>query len=308
MKINEVVKCTPSVGNIVARLFVGVLAMTLAACGSADTVNDKIPDEVLKWPYKDAEHFITVRIPGGYRFLDGAAMGAILGPHYPDPDKTRGFSTELYIETLWPDMSPRTPLNQPEFVPPKGGIGRSLSIQAYATLSGALSAEDHKKIKEDGMLYKFDGSDFTTKQEWMLEKNFHIQLLFVGVGSFGPGDPHGPYYFPVEAQPGKFGLDRIGVDYVRHPKLLEMDRYENDGYYLRDKQGRLQTFIMCTNETVPEPEDDPTSSYWPNCTQQFYFDPLTGIVKIRYQRKFLKDWREIQAKTEQLLQSFIQLH
>lgn len=306
MEGSGVNKGNPRTNTVVARLLIGILALTLTACGRADTTTYKIPDEVLKWPYKDTQHFVTVRIPGGYRFLGGAAMGAILGPNYPDPDKTRGFSTALYVETLWPDLPPRTPQNQLEFDPPKGGIGRSLSIQAYATRAGSIRAEDRKQIEEDGRIFKFDGSHFITIPEWILEKNFHIQLEGIGIGSYGPGDPHGPYYFPVEDLPGKFGLDRIGVDYRKYPKLLEMDRDENDAYYLRDKQGRLQTFIICTNESVPEPEDDPTSYYWPNCTQQFYFEPLSGIVKIRYRRKYLGDWREIQTKTEQLLQSFIQ--
>lgn len=191
----------------VAGLLVGIFALTLAACGRADSANNKIPDEVLKWPYKGTQHFITVRIPGGYRFLGGAPLGAILGPNYPDPDKNRGFSTELYVDTLWPDLPPRTPLNQQDFDSP--GIGRKLSIRAYATLSGPLAAEDRKQIKSDGKLFNFDGGHLTSKEEWFLEKNFHIQLGNVGVA----GDGQKAYYFPVESLPGKFGLDRIGVDY-----------------------------------------------------------------------------------------------
>lgn len=105
----------------ISKLLMLVFAVAITGYGRADTAAYQIPDEVVKWPFKGPDKLITVRIPGGYRFLGGAAMSAILGPSYPDGDERRGFTTAIFAEILWPHVAPRTPQNQHDFDVPGGG-------------------------------------------------------------------------------------------------------------------------------------------------------------------------------------------
>lgn len=296
MKENGVNKVNPRTSTLVARLLIGALALALAACGRADTAAYNIPDEVLKWPYKDTQHFVTVRIPGGYRFVGGAAMRAILGPNYPDPDKQRAFSTLFIVETLWPDLPPRTPQNQSEFDVAGGGRGLTVSVSAiYAFESKRpLDPTQTNEASEN-----FDGSKFATEEEKRLEWDFHHAKFSYTLGRGGMD--------VLQPLPGKFGLDRVGFNVSKHPEhVASMANTPDDYYYLRNKQGRLLTFIRCGSEFLRDHEDDPASIYAPQCEQHFFFAPLNANVEARYRRKYLSEWRDIQAKTEQLLQSFIQ--
>lgn len=290
-----------SVRTLSLKLFL-LFFITLAGCGRADTASYKIPDEVVKWPFKSPDKLITVRIPGGYRFWGGAAMSAILGPGYPDPDKQLGFTPQLFIDTLWPDMVPRTPQNQHEFDVPGGG--RGLSIQVNAIFGPRDKKEDETHIAEDKQIFDFDGSKFAIREERIFERKFH---LLKRSASFA-GDGQKAYRFPLEPLPGKFGLLRVGIDLDKHPARLDPKFASSiyDFYYLRDQKGRLQTYIRCESETVRDHEDDPSSIYAPHCDQHFFYAPLSGEVEVSYRRKYLGDWRSIQTKTEQLLQSFIQ--
>ncbi|MHB8758702.1 MAG: hypothetical protein ACYC5S_01125 [Thiobacillus sp.] len=293
---NGVNKSNPKTNTVAVKLLIGILALSLAACGRADTPDFKIPDEILKWPYKDTQHFITVRVPGGYRFMGGAAMRAVLGPAYPDPDKQRGFSNHFVVETLWPDFPPRTPRNLAEFDVPGGGRGLMISVRAtyvYET-----------KQQEEFMLMNeqtenFEGSRFASREERRLEWDFHHAKFSYTLGRGGMA--------ALEPLPGRFGLDRIGFNADNHPgHEASMSRTPDDYYSLRNKQGRLLTFIRCGSELLRDHEDDPTSIYSPGCDQHFFFAPLNANVEVNYRRKYLSEWRDIQAKTEQLLQSFIQ--
>lgn len=275
-------------------LLIGIFALSLAACGRADAPDYKIPDEVLKWPYKDTQHLITVRIPGGYRFLGGMAMGAILQPDYPDPDKQLGYSTSLFAETLWPDLPPRTRQNQSEFDAPGGG--RGLSIKVDAIVPPSKKPADPTETNE--YAENFDRSKFATEEERRLEWDFHHTKFSFTLGDGGMS--------VLEPLPGRFGLDRVGFNPSKHPRHVASMSTPDDYYFLRNEKGRLLTFIRCGSELLRDHEDDPASVYSPQCEQNFYFAPLNGIVEVRYRRKYLGEWRNIQTKTEQLLQSFIQ--
>lgn len=225
-------------------------------------------------------------------------MGAILGADYPDHDKQRGYSTQLFIDTLWPDMPLRTPQNQHEFDGP--GWRRKLDIEVSAIFT---SGDPHKEgdfLKEDRELWGFDGEKFATRQDRMLERRFH---LYKRNGST-TGDGQKSYSFPLEPLPGKFGLARIGVDVNKHPVDPKLHWWPENFYFLRDKHGKLVTFIRCGSEV--DHEDDPKSIYSPSCDQHFVFAPLSAAVTVTYGRKHMEDWRAIQEKTEKLLQSFIE--
>lgn len=279
--------------------------ITLAGCGRADTAPYKIPDEVVRWPLKSPDKLITVRIPGGYRFWGGAAMSAILGPSYPDPDRQRGFTTMIFAETLWPDMAPRTAQNQHEFDVPGGGRGLSIKVAAIIDWGKRPEAQyEMETMKFSRQAFNFNPDQFATREEMELERKF---AFFKQMASFA-GDGQKAYRFPLEPLPGKFGLLRVGIDLKKHPTRLDRKFSGSiyDFYYLRDQQGRLLTYIRCESETVRDHEDDPSSIYAPGCDQHFFYAPLSGEVEVSYRRKYLGDWQSIQTKTEQLLQSFIQ--
>lgn len=225
-------------------------------------------------------------------------MRAILGPGYPDPDKQRGFANHFIVETLWPDLPPRTPQNQSEFDAPGGGWGQGLTISVRATYAYETKQQEEFMLLNE-QTENFDGSRFSSREERRLEWDFHHAKFSYSLGAGG--------MTALEPRPGKFGLDRVGFNADKHPgHVASMSRTPDDYYSLRNKQGRLLTFIRCGSELLRDHEDDPTSIYSPSCEQHFFFAPLNANVEVSYRRKYLAEWREIQAKTEQLLQTFIQ--
>lgn len=278
---------------------IALVAWVLTACSNAAPNQYNIPDEVVRWPYKDAQHFITVRIPGCYRFLGGGAMKTILGPDYPDHDKQQGYATQLFIDTLWPDMAPRTQQSRQGL--DGSGWGRKLDIEVSAIFSSGDSRKEAAFMEEDRKLWGFDGSKFATRGERMIERRFHLYKR----DASSTGDGQKSYHFPLELLPGKFGLDHVGVDVNKHSVPPKVKSWRpDDFYFLRDKQGQLITFIRCSTEI--DHEDDPKSIYSPSCDQHFFFAPLSGEVIVTYHRTYMADWRAVQAKTEKLLQSFIE--
>ena len=295
--------------RLVACLAIG---MALAGCsgGKPTTPPPSSADELLTWYYGDKDHMIDIRIPAGYRFWGGAFMTAILGPNYPGARNTRGYVTDLYADTLWPGLPPRTPQNSREFDSP--GVGRKLGIKVLAMGEGPVTQSDLDDLyfldsRESQILRQF-GSDpltTTTKRDFHMERLLRINFLGIGLAATGSGDPNNPYLFPVEALPERFGLQRIGVNLDQHPRLLQLDPTEDQMHYRRRPDGTLQTFIRCTNDRMPDDLDNPKATYSPNCDHFFFSETLRGIVEMHYSRRYLKDWPLIEAQVNQLLNSFI---
>ena len=259
--------------GVLRRISTAWLALVLScaaltACSQTASSAHEIPDAVVKWALETPDDLVTLRIPGGYRSLGGVVMKTILGPGYPSPQG--GYETYLSIETLWPDLPPRTKKNAQEYMALGGGRLLLISVAAYAR----APLERRSKLLE-----------------------IHFQSL-------RDANQLGGRYLMMPLQ-AKFGLQREGIDLATHGERLN-DSTPVDFYFQRDPQGQMQVFIRCTAEAIRDQEDDPSSHYSPQCSQYFNYPPLNAEVEVNYRRKYLKNWREIQTKTEQLLQSFIQ--
>lgn len=292
-------KDIPRTRTMLAGLLIGAFALTLATCGRAEITHNEAPDELLKWPLRDTRHFITVRIPGGYRYMGGKATMSELAPNYPVPNGKRGdtYTETLFAEALWPDMAARTQQNQDEFVSPLGE--RHLRI-----VVGAIIDWPDRRVLEMDALDRglaFDASQYATREEKMMERYFHVARIT----SEGANESRIEHHFPLDPAPREFGLERAGMGPVKNSTLPKPRGAPNDVYFLRDNRGHLLTFAKCSSEHH-DYEADPASNRPPHCVQNFFYAPLNGIVEVRYHRKHLGEWREIQIKTEELLHTFLQ--
>jgi hypothetical protein len=105
-----------------------------------------------------------------------------------------------------------------------------------------------------------------------------------------------------DVKPAKFGLQRRGVDFNKHPDIPEAARgamSQRDIYYLRDDGGSLQTLILCTAEEA--------KTEAAQCEHKFIDEKLNALVSVHYRRVYLQNWREVETAWRKLLESFIEL-
>ncbi|HCA27157.1 MAG TPA: hypothetical protein DEP05_05880 [Betaproteobacteria bacterium] len=233
---------------------------------------------------------LTAQIHGCFRSAPPGYNMGVLGDlleHYVYPHgmpKDPGnVKQDALLETLWPEMGPRTFGNRKTFEV-RGG-GRTLIIYFG---SGAVDPKIHAK---DQLHVILDNAISSLKRVCIvkpkLPKGFichHLKHL--------------------ARKPDKFGLKHIGVDFSQFPDLPREDyRSYDDIYYTPQLGAALTTFVQCTaNEMGPTVSG---SEYFPQCDQYFIFKPLNACVNVSYRRVYLKDWRGIQAAVKKLLQSFI---
>lgn len=110
-----------------------------------------------------------------------------------------------------------------------------------------------------------------------------------------------------DVKASQFGLQRYGVDFEKFPDIPEVTHASiaaDDIYYLRARDGRLQTVILCNAEEMKTVADGPQYHAVAQCQQKFISKPLNALVSINYRRVYLPQWRSIERAWEQLLESF----
>ncbi len=269
-------------GRMVRWLSIALLLLAMAAsAGSADRAIWPMASVI--WPLDRAgAKTITLQIPAGYNA--GAASDAIERRLFPHGRGSGGRDVEIVLlETLWPDMAPRTSENNGEFRAPGGG--RTLSIEVT---SGDLDPASHATDR----LHVNLGVD--------LRSSKHVCVPPPRL----PGDAKCHDFDVLSEKPVRFGLQHMGVDFAVVPDVPRAlyYRYE-DIYYAPSLGDDLRTYITCT------PDEAPTSGasgvFNPLCEQHFRSEPLNALVKVRYRRVYLRYWKSIQERVENLLQSFI---
>lgn len=94
-----------------------------------------------------------------------------------------------------------------------------------------------------------------------------------------------------------FGLEayaNIGMDPETGYPMRE-DEYAEDTFVARNAQGKVQSFIRCSNRQVP----------YPPCRHWFKFPkPIKIRINVRYNRHQLKNWQSIEKNTIRLVMGF----
>ncbi|MCB8823182.1 hypothetical protein [Microvirga rosea] len=228
----------------------------------------------IPWMVRNPDRVITLRQPAGYTSLWGGAVSAWLGKDYPNQGIAANGAEAIFLfAALLPDLSPRTPDNLADFTRPGGGD----------KLEGAVEA---------GFIV---GSDVTEGKRYEIKLSLAQRFL---VDLTEPELRNRP----LERRAPKFGLNRIGIQ----APLPELNPYTKvkDLLFLGEDVERSPLFIVCDSDQRRSKEEDPSAKIVAQCEQTMVFLPLNAVVRFRYRRVFLEDWKNIQMGVERLLWSF----
>lgn len=259
-----------------------LLTFVLSGCfHSADT--PLRPSAKFDWQLDSTcSRTVSLDIPAGYN--EGAVADAIerkLFPKKQDPTQCKKYETML-LQTLWPEMAPRTIANNEEFK--VRGWGRKLFI---SVTSGAVDPKDHAK----------------DRLHMSLNALISVYLSRVCV----PRNQRNNTCYELKDlsdKPASFGLKRVGVDFTQFPELDKSAYYRyKDIYSISKLDENLKSFIEC--EPMEAPLIVNGIRRFPSCSQFFIFEPMNALVEVNYHRDHLKDWQLIQDAMEKLLKSFI---
>lgn len=234
----------------------------------------------------DATYEITLNgkrlvVPMGY--LDTTQL--LSDPRYP-------VKTSLHLEMLLPDLAPHSPQNIREFFTP---YERSkLWITVGIPSPGAMSWEDASNVRIE-----------RAKRE----SNSLIR------------------------RPNKFGLEGWGEDFDKWPRRrpcanLGRDEPPCTGAYPRDiwhpiKPNGLPSVMICDPDVLEDldvrivamPEDEREVYFadpkqWSGrrramCSHDLFYERINAWVELRYPRRFIVQWKEIEDGVRYLLDTFI---
>jgi hypothetical protein len=74
-----------------------------------------------------------------------------------------------------------------------------------------------------------------------------------------------------------------------------------DVFFKRGADGHVERAITCTARVFGPPSDEWIKWQLPVCSHHFYIHDLALTVKVRYIRRFVSDWREIEARITALV-------
>jgi hypothetical protein len=248
------------------------------------------------WPMdKLGTSWITLRIPRAYlpaNFAAEAADKAIYGERTRDPSVP--LVKDLLLVAIWPSLSLD---DAPE-------IRRAFESNKDGRLMVALL--------QSGATADFGGKRFNS-----LDIAFNVAY----------GNAKLPVCLPAEVsrtgerhqrcvprnapdlKPAEFGLERIGLDFSKHPgipdKVREHDLFADDLYFKKDAAGHLLVFIQCGAvergpENLPGPNADSLV-----CTHRFISKKSDSLLELTYRRRYLHDWQTIQSRWDALTDSFV---
>jgi hypothetical protein len=249
-----------------------VTVSTEAAAG----IPDGVSAEVI-WPLsRNSADVVLLKLPPGYAGRLLYEEAAKRGPMARTTDSP--VEDDLLIFAQWPNLEPSA--NQDRELQPHGAF--------MQTLLTARAIGSYRGQTINALENAFDGAVVLSTQGPC--------GLRVGAGA--------ECREPKEAdvKPAKFGLQRRGVDFNKHPEIPEAARGgmpQRDIYFLRDDGGSLKTVILCTAE---EAKTDAAQ-----CEHKFIDEKLNALVSVHYRRLYLQNWREVETAWRKLLDSFIEL-
>jgi len=104
----------------------------------------------------------------------------------------------------------------------------------------------------------------------------------------------------LETKSDRFGLKHEGAVTNFEPYRCGIGNVD-DIYYPADDP--KQSFVICGAEEIKDSRDDAHSCRRPICSHYFYSRNIQSLIKLRYRRTNLPQWRKLQERTEHLLQS-----
>jgi hypothetical protein len=230
----------------------------------------------LRWPHGSADKIVKLRIPVEYAWLSGmgaaAGLSKALGPDYQDPNVTEPYIYIFNLEVALPSFEPQTKSNKHLFE-----MGKNKSVALISIYGSTLEG---MSIYNEPMVH--------TIFKGQIEKMKEIQNSYSGRIKF-------------EQKPNLFGLNRYGpvgdVEYVWSKTV-----YVHEYYYPDNEQKTY--FIECIVKHSNETEEHIKSDRGNFCTHYYQSKYLKGRVRLHYTQNQIKDWAEIQRKTEELISSF----
>ena len=271
------------------RLLAFLLAVTVSAgavAGGAEVVGAEI-----RWPLShNSADELVLNLPPGYSapqlYKDAANRGPVArATDLPVED-------ELVIKALWPNLEP--PATHDYALEPRGA-----TMEALVT---PRAVQSYRGQPINTLENAFDDA------VWMFARS----LCGVPVQTGIHPDPYATRCDPSKAadvKPVRYGLQRQGVDFKKHPELPEAaqrDRSLRDIYYLRDDGGSLKTVILCTAEEARTVDDGPQYHVVGQCEHKFIDAKLNALVSVYYRRVYLQNWREVETAWRKLLESFVE--
>lgn len=126
------------------------------------------------------------------------------------------------------------------------------------------------------------------KDEWGMDR------LANAIGRSGYILKHEQYEQLPDPQHGLTVYAAAGID-PKTNKPYREDPYATDIFVHRDKAGRVDAYIRCSNRNVPAPP----------CRHNFSLEPdVKAKIDISYRRSLLPEWQQIQTSVTQLILTF----
>lgn len=119
-------------------------------------------------------------------------------------------------------------------------------------------------------------------------------------------DPILPGLVTLDIVPGLRGLGRteayLQQRYGKHGiNALSENSPEGDLFFTTAQDGHVERAITCTARMFGPPPDNYSKWRLPICSHRFHIDDLSLWVKVHYNRQFVGDWREIEARITALV-------
>jgi hypothetical protein len=275
---------------LAAGVLIGFLSFTLLSlngCSGSGPTSQNTPikqeqkaqempvHEALFQPHASIKP-MKLRIPMGYI----PDMVGWWEPYMPEGVKRPGpgeIEETIWLFATWPEMQPKTQENQHRFSDRAQTRGTIL----FSSIRGntAFQLQDEMELR------------FQIRRESISRID--------GVGH-------------LIAYPPRYGLDVEGlpVELIKkraRPWDMPVDSYDQV-LTRKDASGNVTTFLKCTFDYVPDPEELPNpekANVRPQCEHFFIHHELKAIVSMGYRRKYLPQWQELEARARTVLSSFI---
>jgi hypothetical protein len=252
-----------------------IVAIWAATSEAQKADNSVVTDvESIRWPIgpKDQLRIITLHIPLSYLWRPGASLKATVPRSIERGSTNDSYTSYFVLEALLPNFESRNAGNANEFA--EGTTGKTITIAIGASINGDRSSTDGTPLIDSA--FRRTRAALVTDYD----RKHHAAVL--------------------ATKPDRFGLKHEGAveDFEKYKCDVGMT---HDIYY--PASDPKETFIICGAEEIRDVSEDPKWCRKPICVQEFYSPSLRARVDLQYRRIYLKDWQELQQRTERLLSS-----
>lgn len=251
-----------------------------------------------EWPLdKYGRRYITLNVPGAFGGMDAGAQAmnkAVYGENYGKTESPEEpVIAQMLLTAKWPELAPDS-----------------------AVIHHAVESKDPSLVLaliESGARAEFNGKNYDRLQIAFDiafdDSSKHICVLpYEWSTQPHPTQPECLERQAPDVKTPEFGLNRIGVDFSKYPNIPNDARkglHADDLYYLRGEDGRLLTFIQCAAiERAPDNRLDVDAARY-GCKHQFISSRTDSFVALIYPRAYLKDWRLMEKRWNDLIDSFV---